>query len=163
MDTFSLYDDDKNIDSVNNDPESDHLIEIDLSSPNTLMQCIKPLKDYLIDKPDDLNITVYIVCGMNPSSDVNMFLKYLFGIKNPKTIIFRGIIHFEFIELFLKEKVTIAEGSKLLFNKSKLFDGMSGMISYQSNFRKFLQRFIDSYNQLGDNQLLDSTEFNLFL
>lgn len=161
---FDLYGESTPKTDNENKADDQQLVEIDLSLGQSLLSLIKPIKDYLVDRPDDLELNLYIVCGNQCSNDAKLFLHYLSGIPNPVNIIFRGIIHFDFLELFLKYKdIRVDSECKLAFDCKKLHVALSTLIKYQSNSRLFLQRYIDSYSLIHESTLLDQIEFKTWL
>lgn len=170
MDKFNLYDElsRHNTYTSNNTPiikgsplysePDERLIEIDLSEPETLYTMSKRVRDHLKDKPDDYELTVYLVCGNVPSKDAGLFAEYLKDVTQPIVVAFRGIIHFDFIHLFISNKVYVNTSSQIMYSRAKLHDTMKNFMIKPDSFKRFMQRFIDEYWKLNENNLLPISE-----
>lgn len=165
MPNFNLYEDD--ISSLSGSPnggnnDSDILIEIDLGEKSTLFDLCKPIRDYLSDKPEDLKLTVYLVCGMTSSSDASLFIDFLKTVSNPISIVFRGVIHISFIELFLRfDDVVVIPGSTFRFSEKDLHQFMKKLLAKPELYRNFIQRYSDQYWKLKEGDYIDIDELIL--
>lgn len=158
---FNIYGDEKSnliADSVNSSPID---IEIDLSQ-GSLYSLITPIREFLRDKPEDRIITIYLVCGQTYSPDVHLFVEFLKSVSNPLKIVFRGIIHMDFVSLFLDYPNSQVDSKcKLIYSKSKLHNFMKQLLQDPLIFRTFLERFIDHYHKLEDGVQFDVTEMKI--
>lgn len=157
MKPFSLYEDARKTTTDNPDVEG-LLVEIDMSEPHTLYSMCKPFRDATKDKPDDLPVTLYLVCGNTCSRDAGLLAEYFKGVSNPLQIAFRGIVHFDFIQLFLDHTVYLNTESQIVYSKTKLHDTLKNLLLKPEAYKKFMQRFVDEYWRLNEGNLLPYTE-----
>ncbi len=160
---FSLYDEEEPISKTETSESTSTGIdlEIDLSS-GTLYALINPIREFLKDKPEDRLLTVYLVCGNTCSSDVCLFVDFLKTVTNPLRIVFRGIIHMDFIKLFLTyPNIYVDSTCKMIYVKNKLHNFISDLLINPNILRAFLQRFVETYHNLSDESTLDISELNL--
>lgn len=162
---FSLYDDevvestDSNILVISSANQID--VEINLSE-GTLFDLINPIREFIKDKPEDRLITVYLVCGNTCSNDVCLFVDFLKTVSNPLRIAFRGIIHMNFIKLFLEyPDIRVDAKCRMIYSKDKLHSFMTDLLINPNIFRTFLQRFVNDYYKLETGSAIDVTELNL--
>lgn len=166
MKPFSLYDDDgyrttTGISSkyIDDSPESEsNMVEVDMSEPNTLFSMSSKVRDALRDKPDDYDLIVYLVCGKIPSVDAGLFADYLKDVVQPIRIAFRGIVHFEFVNLFLNKTIHVHSQTQIMYSKEKLHYAMKSFLTRPEAFKKFMQRFVDEYWKLNEGNMLQISE-----
>tara|TARA_R110000868_G_scaffold12456_11_gene59587 strand:+ start:876 stop:1403 length:528 start_codon:yes stop_codon:yes gene_type:complete len=167
MKPFSLYDDNKKTITgtstkfINPDQEEESVIEVNLSDPETLYSMSSIVRSHLKDKPDDYQLTLYLVCGNVPSKDVDLFAEYLKDLTQPIVVAFRGIIHFDFIHIFIDNVVYINETSKIRYSKEKLHDTMKNFLVKPEAYKKFMQRFVDEYWRLNEGNMLPISELGV--
>jgi len=166
MKPFSLYDEDRSRTTtgistqyIDNSSELEsNIVEVDMSEPNTLFSMSSKVRDALKDKPDDYDLIVYLVCGKIPSVDAGLFADYLRDVVQPIRIAFRGIVHFEFVHLFLTKIVHVHSQSQIMYSKEKLHDAMKSFLTRPDAFKKFMQRFVDEYWKLNEGNMLQISE-----
>lgn len=169
MEKFNLYDEPRPgtftgnkttilPDSPLNNYNDESMVEIDISEPETLYTMSKGIREHLKDKPDDYELTVYLVCGNVPSKDAGLLADYLKDVVQPIVVAFRGIIHFDFIHLFINNTVYINTQSQVMYSKMKLHDTMKNFMIKPECFKKFMQRFVDEYWKLNEGNLLPISE-----
>ena len=163
---FSLYDEEKRtITSASTkgysdfDDEESALIEIDLSQ--NLHNLCKPIRDYLKDKPETLNLSIYFVSGTTSSPDIHLFLDYLKTLPNPISVYFRGIIHTSLLPLFFKfENILVDKDCRLKYDPKELDILMFNLLINPMIFNKFIQRFSSEYHRIKSETYFDLTELN---
>lgn len=164
---FSLYDEEKTAiqsDSTGGfsdfDQEESALIEIDLSQ--NLYNLCKPIRDYLKDKPESLNLNVYFVSGATSSPDVHLFVDYLKTLPNLVSVYFRGIIHTNMISLFFKfENILVDKDCRLKYDPKELNFLLSNLLQNPMIFNNFIQRFSTDYHRIKNETYFDLTELNM--
>lgn len=135
------------------------LLEINLSEPETLYSVSCKIRSFLQDKPDDYQFTLYLVCGNIPSKDANLIADYIKSITQPIVIAFRGVVHFDFIEVLVNREVYISPSSQIQYSKSKLHDTLRNIMLGNSEIStKFMKRFIDEYWKLNEGSMLPISE-----
>lgn len=161
MKPFSLYDDDKRTVTGTStkfiDPDSyeeETLLEVNISEPETLYSMSSKVREFLRNKPDDFGFTLYLVCGSVPSCDAGLFADYVKDLTHPTTIVFRGIIHFDFIHLFIHNTVHVNRTCQVQYSKSKLHDTLKNFLVKPESYKRFMQRFVDEYWKLNEGNLL---------
>jgi len=166
MKPFSLYDDENrrtvtgiSTKYIDDSAESEsNMVEVDMSEPNTLFLMSSKVRDALRDKPNDYDLIVYLVCGKIPSVDAGLFADYLKDVVQPIRIAFRGIVHFEFIHLFLSNLIHVHSQTQIMYSKEKLHDAMKSFLAKPEAFKKFMQRFVDEYWKLNEGNMLQISE-----
>lgn len=168
MKPFSLYDEDKRTVTgdktvfINPYPEQvESMLEIDISEPQTLFSMSSKVREVLMNKPDDYELPIYLVCGNVCSKDAGLFADYLKDVTQPILIAFRGIVHFDFIHLFLENEVHINSQSKVMYSRAKLHDTMKNFLLSPKSFKMFMQRFVDEYWKFSEGTLLPISELEL--
>ena len=134
------------------------IIYVDFSKP--LPELIKPIRDYLEDKPEGHSLGIYIVAGNYKNNDIELFIEYLKSIKSSFNFIYyiRGLIHSTFIHLLFEENVFIQSNTKLIYDNKELHEMMKNLMNKPEIFRKFIQRFIDHYHKFPKQFYIDLTE-----
>jgi hypothetical protein len=140
--------------------EEGSLLEINLSEPETLYSMSSKVREYLRNKPDDFNLTIYLVCGSTPSCDAGLFADYIKDLTQPVTVVFRGIVHFDFIHLFIQNFVYVNKSCQLQYSKVKLHDTLKNLLEKPEAYKRFMQRFVDEYWKLNEGNLLPVTELD---
>lgn len=165
MKPFSLYDENFKTTQgvqtkiIDQQPyEESSLLEIDMSEPETLYSMSSKVREVLRDKPDDYELVIYLVCGKRPSVDAGLFVDYLKDVIQPLKIAFRGIVHFEFIHLFLINTVHVHSQAQIRYSKDKLHDTMKSFLIKPESFKRFMQRFVDEYWKLNEGNMLQISE-----
>lgn len=164
---FSLYDEEKSTTTdvsttgySDFDTEQSFLIEIDLSQ--NLYNLCKPIREYLKDKPETLNLSVYLVSGTTSSPDIHLFLDYLKTLPNPISVYFRGIIHVNLLPLFFKfENILVDRDCRLKYDPKELDILMFNLLVNPMIFNKFIQRFSTDYHRIKNETYFDLTELNI--
>lgn len=137
------------------------MLEVDISYPETLFSMSRPIREFLSDKPDDYQLTLYLVCGNVPSVDAGLLFEYIKDVTQPILIVFRGIIHFDFIQIFIDNTVYISTQSQIMYSKQKLHNTMKNFMIKPECFKRFMQRFIDEYWKLDEGNLLPISELKI--
>lgn len=162
---FSLYDEEDTVEETTTEfkTPSTNTIDVEINlSEGTLFDLINPIREFLKDNPEDRLITVYLVCGNTCSNDVCLFVDFLKTVSNPLRIVFRGIIHMDFIKLFLEyPDIRVDAKCRMIYSKDKLHSFMTDLLINPNIFRTFLQRFVNDYYKLETGSTIDVTELNL--
>jgi hypothetical protein len=158
---FSLYEDtNRKIFSkfIAPDQLEERVLDINISEPETLYSMSSKVREFLKDKPEDYELTLYLVCGNIPSKDAGLFAEYLKDLTQPIVVVFRGIVHFDFIHLFLDNLVYLNTSSQIQYSKIKLHDTMKNLLTKPDTYKKFVQRFVDEYWKLNEGNMLPISE-----
>jgi len=163
---FNLYEDEPDNRQTSNNPEqtsgnlvSDSvIIYLDLTKP--LPELIKPIREELQSRPDGFELNLYLVCGLNCNPDLELFIDYLKTVQMNFKLNFyiRGIIHPSFIHVLFEENVFVESNLKLIYRQDSLHQLLKNLMKKPDLFRKFVQRFIDSYSIFPSETFLDTTE-----
>jgi hypothetical protein len=163
---FNLYEDEPNHRQIadNSEQTSGDLVSdttivyLDFTKP--LPELIKPIRDYLEDKPEGHSVGIYIVCGYEFNRDVSLFIEYINSIKQTFNFqfYFRGLVHSEFIQLLFFENIYFEKDVKLVYRQDSLHLLLKNLMKSPEIFRKFIQRFIDEYNKVNVFGLIDLIE-----
>jgi hypothetical protein len=164
MKPFNLYDDEErsitgtSTNFINPDQEDGTLLEISLSEPENLYTMTSKVREFLKNKPDNFELTLYLVCGNNPSKDAGLFADYIKDLVQPVVVAFRGIIHFDFIHLFIQNVVYVNNSCQIEYSKHKLHDTLKNLLEKPDSYKRFMQRFVDEYWKLNEGNRLPLTE-----
>jgi len=144
---------------INPDQEEyGNVLELNLSEPETLYSMTSRVREFLKDKPDDFEFTLYLVCGNVPSKDAGLLADYIKDLTQRTTIVFRGIIHFDFIHLFIQNMVYVNKSCQVQYSKTKLHDTLNNLLEKPDSYKRFMQRFVDDYWKLNEGNLLPLAE-----
>ena len=160
---FNLYEEDDREASSPTAQTSGNLVSntsilyVDLSKP--LPEMIRPIREYLEDKPKGHEVGIYIIAGYEYNPDVSLFIDYLDSINDffKFSIYVRGLIHSEYIHLLFSENLYLESGVKLVYRGALLNRLLKNLMIKPEMFRKFIQRFIDDYCN-EKYKLIDVTE-----
>ena len=74
------------------------LITVDFSK-ETFGEMVEKVRTIIEPLPDDLQVTLFMICGYVPHPDAGLFLDWVRSLNRPMQFYFRGIIHLEFLKL----------------------------------------------------------------
>ena len=124
-------------------PTNSILITIDLSKKTSLGDILQTLKTELSNP--DVNATLYIISGQDVHDvDYRHLVEYLKD-NFEGTIIFRGYIHFQMIDLVHLFKCQFTNGCKVLYNADKLNKILLAVKDTPDLLHRFITRYTTAY------------------
>ncbi len=127
-------------------------IQIDLSTKRTLSDLITQTKTALSESFDNKHdeVIVYLVCQDYIEINYQEYFKYLkMLLKNIEhvSVYFRGLFHYELIEIFNIASVKINSDCKLVWNETRFATILKAALNNEGMLNSIIQRYITTYHQ----------------